>query len=203
MVRLWLNCLAEFSQLNQYKLIGRCISFQILNISYRSLYKACCPVDSCEMFIVTSTHDDTMRLFTVVHRSTCPYFMKSLNVFTRSYRGLFMDFMAGLCGTTKGALIPLPRPLPPSSRILGSGYIWCTFIQWRIQDLIKGAKWRGLGDRSPPAMSGALPQLLAYFCYLKENFECSEALQVWNFNVQCVCYNQKLTIIAFIQKCSQ
>jgi len=48
----------------------------------------------------------------------------------------------------------------------------------------------GLGDGSPSAVSGAPPEPLAQFFYLKANFKRSEALQVLNFNVHCVCYNQ-------------
>jgi len=75
-------------------------------------------------------------------------------------------------------------------------------LQWRIQDLVKGGQMWGSRGLPSPAGSGAEPQPLAHFCYLKVNFERSEALQVLNFYVQCVCCNQKLTIILFIQKCS-
>jgi len=50
---------------------------------------------------------------------------------------------------------------------------------------------------------GAEPQTLSHFCYLKAKFKRSEALRVLNLNIHCVCYNQKLTIIFFIQKFSQ
>jgi len=53
----------------------------------------------------------------------------------------------------------------------------------------------GLWDRSPSAGSEVSAQPLAQFCYLLANVERSEALQVLNFNVHCVCYNQKLAII--------
>jgi len=73
--------------------------------------------------------------------------------------------------------------------------------QWRIQDLVKG-QMRESGGTSVQ-QPWAEPQPLAYFCFLKAHFERFEALQVLHFNVHCVCYNQKLTIILFIQKCSQ
>jgi len=66
----------------------------------------------------------------------------------------------------------------------------------------KGANIEGVwGTEVPQRVWGSAQ--LAHFWYLKANYECSEALHVLNGNVQCVCYNQKLTIIVFIQKCSQ